>query len=67
MTYGPHYGKNDFYYYSLYGALDYLRHGITSAYDWTINRAELPRRQVRPFVVAEGRSFAPDAHRRTSP
>lgn len=37
MTYGPYYGEGDQYWYSQHGAMDYLGHGITTIYDWTLN------------------------------
>lgn len=37
MTYGPHYDPTDLYWFSKHGAMDYLGHGITTIYDWTLN------------------------------
>ncbi|MDQ8196295.1 amidohydrolase family protein [Coraliomargarita sp. SDUM461004] len=36
-TYGPHYDASDLYWFSKHGAMDYLGHGITTIYDWTLN------------------------------
>lgn len=36
-TYGPHYDPTDLYWFSKHGAMDYLGHGITTMYDWTLN------------------------------
>ncbi|MEM7790280.1 MAG: amidohydrolase family protein [Verrucomicrobiota bacterium] len=37
MTYGPYYDATDLYWFSKHGAMDYLGHGITTIYDWTLN------------------------------
>ncbi|MGJ3241372.1 MAG: amidohydrolase family protein [Opitutales bacterium] len=37
MTYGPYYDPSDLYWFSKHGAMDYLGHGITTIYDWTLN------------------------------
>jgi 5-methylthioadenosine/S-adenosylhomocysteine deaminase len=37
MTYGPFYDPTDLYWFSKHGAMDYLAHGITTIYDWTLN------------------------------
>ena len=34
-TYGPFFGKGDLYAFTLHGALDYLRHGITTAFNYS--------------------------------
>jgi cytosine/adenosine deaminase-related metal-dependent hydrolase len=36
-TYGPHFAKGDLYAFTLHGALDYLRHGITTTYNYSQN------------------------------
>jgi len=36
-TYGPHFVKGDLYAFTLHGALDYLRHGITTTYNYSQN------------------------------
>jgi len=36
-TYGPRYHPTDLYWYSKHGAMDYLAHGITTIFDWTLN------------------------------
>ncbi len=40
MTYGPFYDPSDMYWFSKHGAMDYLGHGITTIYDWTLNNSE---------------------------
>jgi cytosine/adenosine deaminase-related metal-dependent hydrolase len=37
MSYGPFYDPTDLYWFSKHGAMDYLGHGITTIYDWTLN------------------------------
>jgi len=37
MSYGPFYDSTDLYWFSKHGAMDYLGHGITTIYDWTLN------------------------------
>ncbi|TGD72046.1 S-adenosylhomocysteine deaminase [Mangrovimicrobium sediminis] len=37
-TYGPFYDPSDLYWYSRHGAMDYLGHGITTIFDWTLNK-----------------------------
>lgn len=36
-TYGPHFAAGDLYSFTLHGALDYLRHGITTTYNYSQN------------------------------
>jgi cytosine/adenosine deaminase-related metal-dependent hydrolase len=36
-TYGPYFAKGDLYAFTLHGALDYLRHGITTTYNYSQN------------------------------
>ncbi len=36
-TYGPFFGAGDPYYFTLHGALDYLRHGITTTFNYSQN------------------------------
>lgn len=36
-TYGPHFSQGDLYTFTLHGALDYLRHGITTTYNYSQN------------------------------
>lgn len=36
-SYGPHYDASDLYWFSKHGAMDYLGHGITTIFDWTLN------------------------------
>lgn len=36
-TYGPHFANGDLYAFTLHGALDYLRHGITTTYNYSQN------------------------------
>ncbi len=40
MSYGPFYDPSDLYWFSKHGAMDYLGHGITTIYDWTLNNSE---------------------------
>jgi cytosine/adenosine deaminase-related metal-dependent hydrolase len=41
--YEPFFVKGDFYQFTLHGALDYLRHGITASYNWINNRESEPQ------------------------
>jgi 5-methylthioadenosine/S-adenosylhomocysteine deaminase len=36
-TYGPYFAAGDPYYFTLHGALDYLRHGITTTFNYSQN------------------------------
>ncbi|MDA0272213.1 MAG: amidohydrolase family protein [Proteobacteria bacterium] len=42
-SYGPLYDPEDLYWYSRHGAMDYLGHGITTIFDWTLNNWTLDR------------------------
>ena len=57
-TYGPHFQTGDVRAFSLHGALDYLRHGITTTYNYSQNldfSPELNEEQYTAELEAGGR------------
>jgi 5-methylthioadenosine/S-adenosylhomocysteine deaminase len=48
-TYGPHFVAGDLYAYTLHGALDYLRHGITTTYNYSQNLGFAPAMYEEQF------------------
>lgn len=70
LVYGPFFVKGDPYAFTLHGALDYLRHGITTTYNYSQNMGfspELYEEQYEAEVDAGGRFIFGYALKNTPP